>query len=83
MAARHILVVEDRDSLRRMLRAALTQEGYEVTTRAQQENARNNNRRARPAKRQAARPRRRNRPAARASSVKPRYSSLADHVFSD
>jgi DNA-binding NtrC family response regulator len=32
MAARHILVVEDRDSLRRMLRAALTQEGYEVTT---------------------------------------------------
>ncbi len=57
-------------------------EGYEVTTRAQQENARNNNRRARPAKRQAARPRRRNRPA-RSSNVKPGYSSMAERVFSD
>ena len=34
MASRRILVVEDRDSLRRMLRAALSQEGYEVTTAA-------------------------------------------------
>ena len=33
-SGRRILVVEDRDSLRRMLRAALTQEGYEVTTAA-------------------------------------------------
>jgi DNA-binding NtrC family response regulator len=34
VASRRILVVEDRDSLRRMLHAALSQEGYAVTTAA-------------------------------------------------
>jgi DNA-binding NtrC family response regulator len=34
MPARRILIVEDRDSLRRMLEHALTQEGYEVATAA-------------------------------------------------
>jgi DNA-binding NtrC family response regulator len=34
MAAGRILIVEDRDSLRRMLERALGQEGYEVTTAA-------------------------------------------------
>ena len=34
MPAGRILIVEDRDSLRRMLERALTQEGYEVTTAA-------------------------------------------------
>jgi ATP-dependent RNA helicase RhlE len=56
-------------------------EGYEVTTQAQQENARNNHRRANSGKRPA--PRRRSRPAARNAKSRPGYSALADRVFSD
>ena len=59
-------------------------EGYEVTTRGQQENARNNNRNAGPRKRQAARsdrPARRGRPAARKPKAQPGFGSLADRIL--
>ena len=39
MSAAHILVVEDRESLRRMLERALEQEGYRVSTCADGEQA--------------------------------------------
>ena len=39
MSAAHILVVEDRESLRRMLERALAQEGYKVSTSADGEQA--------------------------------------------
>jgi hypothetical protein len=58
-----------------------TLEDYEVTTRAQQENARNNNRHDRPRKRQAARPGRPKRPAVRKPKTKPGYGLLAERIF--
>jgi ATP-dependent RNA helicase RhlE len=72
--------------IERVIRREIPQqalEGYAVTTRAQQENARNNSRHAQPRKQQAERPRRRNRNAARKPNAKPGFSSLADRMFSD
>ena len=56
-------------------------EGYEVTDHARPANNHRDTAGAKPARRQANRPKRRNRPAARKSGAKSGYSSLAERLF--
>jgi ATP-dependent RNA helicase RhlE len=84
------LVSPDESKLLRSIESLTGQEipqqvldGYEVTTHAQQQNARNNHRQSSKRKRKPAQVKRHGRPAARKPATKPGYSSVASRCFAD